>query len=171
MLFWGYYMKLFCCISYMWIANLLEKTVSFHGIHCFISKKQAVNVEGRFLPCKCQSACESNPSQLSQWYFHVALFSVYVVYSMLNCLNCYGQARKGFSRSLFLHIIDLPLGDRSHISQLCSVLGQRSKFMGGRGQKLRKGRTGGNETAVVQLGRIICQAVTLPSSKGPWEMV
>lgn len=40
----------------MWMAILLEKTVSFHGIHCFISKKQAVNAERRFLPCK-RSEC------------------------------------------------------------------------------------------------------------------
>lgn len=38
------------------MAILLEKTVGFHGIHCFISKKQAVNAEGRFLPCK-RSEC------------------------------------------------------------------------------------------------------------------
>lgn len=35
--------------------------------------------------------------------------------------------------------------------------------MGGREQKARKGRTGGNEIALVQSGRIIYQAVMLPS--------
>lgn len=34
--------------------------------------------------------------------------------------------------------------------------------MGGREQKNRKGRTGGNETALVQSGRIIYKAVMLP---------
>lgn len=38
--------------------------------------------------------------------------------------------------------------------------------MGEREQKARKGKTGGNETVLVQSGRIVCQAVMLPS-KGP----
>lgn len=38
------------------MAILSEKTVSFHGLHCFVSKKQAVNAEERFLPCK-RSEC------------------------------------------------------------------------------------------------------------------
>lgn len=37
----------------MCMAILLEKIVNFHGIPCFISKKQDVNAEGRFLLCKC----------------------------------------------------------------------------------------------------------------------
>lgn len=42
------------------------------------------------------------------------------------------HAELGLLGHFLLFIIDLPLGDRSHISEHCSSLGQKSKFMGGR---------------------------------------
>lgn len=76
------------------------------------------------------------------------------------------HAELGLLGHFLSFIIDLPLGDRSHISEGCSFLGQKSKFMRGREQKTRKGRTGGNKAVLVQSGGMMCQAVMLPSN-GP----